>query len=143
MPPTISPDGCCERTGCPGRSPGSVSARVQIVRWIPWYQWAGLAAHIVRNTSYTLLKKNRAVDLTTTFDEEIHASGHESASPVTILEHAEDAELIKNAMNELPAEFREILTLRHQESYLTRKSVRSSKSQSARLCRDWLAPGRS
>src|SRR5258705_2821958 len=28
---------------------------------------------IVRNTSYTLLKKNRAVDLTTSFDEEIHA----------------------------------------------------------------------
>src|ERR1700736_5756743 len=70
---------------------------------------------IVRNTTYTLLKKNRAVDLTTTFDEEIHASGHESSSPVTILKHAEDAELIKNAMNELPAEFREILTLRHQE----------------------------
>jgi RNA polymerase sigma factor (sigma-70 family) len=70
---------------------------------------------IVRNTSYTLLKKNRAVDLTTTFDEETHASGHEVASPATILEHAEDAELIKNAMNELPPEFREILTLRHQE----------------------------
>jgi len=70
---------------------------------------------IVRNTSYTLLKKNRAVDLTTTFDEEIHAVGQESVSPATILEHAEDAELIKNAMNELPAEFREILTLRHQE----------------------------
>ncbi|PYL64380.1 MAG: hypothetical protein DMF20_10730, partial [Verrucomicrobia bacterium] len=29
---------------------------------------------IVRNTSYTLLKKNRAVDVTTTFDEEIHAA---------------------------------------------------------------------
>jgi RNA polymerase sigma-70 factor (ECF subfamily) len=70
---------------------------------------------IVRNTSYTLLKKNRAVDLTTTFDEEIHASGHESVSPATILEHSEDAELIKEAMNELPAEFREILALRHQE----------------------------
>ena len=70
---------------------------------------------IVRNTSYTLLKKNRSVDFTTTFDEEIHAIGHESASPVAILEHAEDAELIKNAMNELPADFREILTLRHQE----------------------------
>src|SRR5262249_34955018 len=70
---------------------------------------------IVRNTSYTLLKKNRAADLTTTFDEEIHAVGHEAVSPVTILEHAEDAELIKNAMDELPAEFREILTLRHQE----------------------------
>src|SRR5438445_3815238 len=70
---------------------------------------------IVRNTSYTLLKKNRAVDLTTTFDEEIHVSSHESVSPATILEHSEDAELIKEAMDELPAEFREILVLRHQE----------------------------
>jgi RNA polymerase sigma-70 factor (ECF subfamily) len=70
---------------------------------------------IVRNTSYTLLKKNRAVDLTTTFDEEIHASSYESVSPATILEHSEDAELIREAMDELPAEFREILALRHQE----------------------------
>jgi RNA polymerase sigma-70 factor (ECF subfamily) len=70
---------------------------------------------IVRNTSYTLLKKNRAVDLTTTFDEEIHTAGHESVSPATILEHSEDAALISEAMDELPAEFREILTLRHQE----------------------------
>jgi len=70
---------------------------------------------IVRNTSYTLLKKNHAVDLTTTFDEEIHGSGQESVSPATILEHSEDAKLIKEAMDELPAEFREILALRHQE----------------------------
>ena len=71
---------------------------------------------IVRNTAYTLLKKNRAVDLTTAFDEEIHATGYDSVSPATILEHAEDAELIKNAMDGLPAEFREILILRHQEN---------------------------
>jgi RNA polymerase sigma factor (sigma-70 family) len=70
---------------------------------------------IVRNTSYTLLKKNRAVDLTTPFDEEIHAPGYESVSPATILEQSEDAELIKEAMDELPPEFREILVLRHQE----------------------------
>ena len=70
---------------------------------------------IVRNTSYTLLKKNRAVDLTTTFDEEIHATGHDSASPAAILEHAEDAELIRNAMDQLPTEFREIVILRHQQ----------------------------
>ena len=70
---------------------------------------------IVRNTSYTLLKKNRAVDLTTTFDEEIHAASDESASPAIILEHAEDAERVTKAMDELPAEFREILVLRHQE----------------------------
>jgi RNA polymerase sigma-70 factor (ECF subfamily) len=70
---------------------------------------------IVRNTAYTLLKKNHAVDLTTTFDEEIHATEYESVSPATILEHSEDAELLKQAMDELPAEFREILALRHQE----------------------------
>jgi RNA polymerase sigma-70 factor, ECF subfamily len=70
---------------------------------------------IVRNTSYTLLKKNRAVDFTTPFDEEVHATGHESVSPATILEHSEDTELITEAMDDLPAEFREILVLRHQE----------------------------
>ena len=70
---------------------------------------------IVRNASYTLLKKNRAVDLTTTFDEEVHAFGDESLNAATILEHAEDAELVRKAMDALPAEFRDILTLRHQE----------------------------
>jgi len=69
---------------------------------------------IVRNTSYTLLKKNRAADFTT-FDEEMHAPADESVSPATTLEQSEDAELIKEAINELPAEFREILVLRHQE----------------------------
>src|SRR5438445_8653351 len=68
---------------------------------------------IVRNTSYTLLKKNRVADLTTPFDEEVHASGDESVSAATILERSEDAELIREAMDELPAEFREILRLRH------------------------------
>jgi RNA polymerase sigma-70 factor (ECF subfamily) len=70
---------------------------------------------IVRNTSYTLLKKNRVVDLTTTFDEGIHVSGDESVSPAAILGRSEDAELIREAMDELPTEFREILALRHQE----------------------------
>jgi RNA polymerase sigma factor (sigma-70 family) len=70
---------------------------------------------IVRNTSYTLLKKNRAVDLTTPFDEELHASGHVSLNPATVLEHSEAADLIRQVMDELPVEFREILTLRHME----------------------------
>src|SRR5438874_12685110 len=60
---------------------------------------------IVRNTSYTLLKKNHAVDLTTTFDEEIHVSVDESVSPAAILERREDAELIREAMEESTAEF--------------------------------------
>ena len=70
---------------------------------------------IVRNTSYTLMKKNRAVDLTTTFDEERHATDYESANPAALLEQTEDAELVREAMDHLPAEFREILVLRHLE----------------------------
>ena len=76
---------------------------------------------IVRNTSYTFLKKNKAVDLTTPFDDEIHAIGHESASPATILGHVEDKELMRNAIDKLPAGFREILTLRHQEGLSYKK----------------------
>src|SRR5438093_237839 len=44
---------------------------------------------VVRNTSYTLLKKNRAVDITTTFDEEIHASVNDSDNPATIHRHTQ------------------------------------------------------
>ena len=79
---------------------------------------------IVRNTSYTLLKKNGAVDLTTSFDDEIHRSGGESLSPATILQLGEDADLIKQALEQLPAEFREILALRDQEG-LSYKEIAS------------------
>jgi RNA polymerase sigma-70 factor (ECF subfamily) len=70
---------------------------------------------IVRNTSYTLLQRNRVANHTTLFDEEIHGSDSQSLNAATILERCEGAELIREAMDELPAEFREILTLRHQE----------------------------
>jgi RNA polymerase sigma-70 factor (ECF subfamily) len=70
---------------------------------------------IVRNTSYTFLKKHRTDDLTTTFDEEIHASDYESPSPASALEQSENAELVRKAIDDLPAEFREILVLRHLE----------------------------
>jgi RNA polymerase sigma factor (sigma-70 family) len=70
---------------------------------------------IVRNTSYTLLKKNKVVDLTTAYDEEIHTADPNSVSPATILEQSENAEVVRKAMDELPTEFREILVLRHLE----------------------------
>ena len=70
---------------------------------------------IVRNTSYTLLKRNRAADLTTTFNEEIHQSGDEALSPAIILERSEDADLVRETMDKLPVDFREILVLRHLE----------------------------
>src|SRR6476619_5284396 len=69
---------------------------------------------IVRNTAYSWLRKNRAVDLAT-FDEEIHTPGCEAANPAAMLEQTEDAEAIREAMEDLAAEFREILVLRHLE----------------------------
>ena len=51
----------------------------------------------------------------------MHASDPESANPATILQHSENAALIREAMDELPAEFREILTLRHQEGFSYKK----------------------
>jgi RNA polymerase sigma-70 factor (ECF subfamily) len=76
---------------------------------------AGLAADDRAKYVLHVSKKNKAVDLTTPFDDEIHATDHDSASPAAVLEHAEDAELMRNAIDKLPAEFREVLTLRHQE----------------------------
>jgi len=79
---------------------------------------------IVRNTSYTLLKKNHAVDLTTSFDDEIHGSCDESLSPAALLELSEETDLIKEALEQLPADAREILALRDQEE-LSYKEIAS------------------
>jgi RNA polymerase sigma-70 factor, ECF subfamily len=69
---------------------------------------------IVRNTAYTWLRRNRAVELTT-FDEEIHTSGGDAANPAMTLEKIENAEAVRDAMEDLAVEFREILVLRHFE----------------------------
>lgn len=70
---------------------------------------------IVRNTAYNLIRKNQTAHLTTTFDEEEHVVDRESASPATLLEHAEESKLVRRAIDRLPEEFREIVVLRHLE----------------------------
>ena len=69
---------------------------------------------IVRNASYTWLRKNRGTDLTT-FDEQIQTPDCDPATPATMLQQLEDAQRVREAMEELPVEFREILVLRHLE----------------------------
>jgi RNA polymerase sigma-70 factor, ECF subfamily len=70
---------------------------------------------IVRNTCYTLLKKSGRSDSSTPFDEEVHVSDQLAPSPAAILEQSEDVDLVRQAMDDLPSEFREILVLRHLE----------------------------
>ncbi len=68
---------------------------------------------IVRHTSYTWLQQNRAHEMTTEFDEEIHSV--ESDNPETMLLERADRALLKQALEELPVEFREVVVMRELE----------------------------
>jgi RNA polymerase sigma-70 factor (ECF subfamily) len=70
---------------------------------------------IVRNTAYNLIKKNQTANFTTTFDEEENFVDREAASPATLLEQNEEGKLVRQAIDRLPDEFREIVVLRHLE----------------------------
>ncbi len=70
---------------------------------------------IVRNTCYTWLQQNRSNDLSTTFDEEIHNAQGQPPSPETLLLRSADRELVKQALQELAVDFREVLIMRELE----------------------------
>ena len=70
---------------------------------------------IVRNSCYTWLQQNRLQELTTVFDEEIHTSQEHSRSPEALLLEKADARLVRDALEELPPEFREAIVLRELE----------------------------
>src|SRR5882762_1464229 len=68
---------------------------------------------IVRNTCYTWLEKNRSVDLSTEFDEELHAKP--STTPEALATAGDNRERLTRALEELPVRFREVLILRELE----------------------------
>jgi RNA polymerase sigma-70 factor (ECF subfamily) len=68
---------------------------------------------IVRNTCYTWLEKNRSVDLSTEFDEDLHAQP--SMTPETLAIAGDNRERLTRALEELPVRFREVLILRELE----------------------------
>ena len=70
---------------------------------------------IVRNTCYTWLRKNRAGELSTEFNEEIHHEEVASPNPEELLLENADRQHLKDALEELPVEFREALVLREIE----------------------------
>ena len=72
---------------------------------------------IVRNTCYTWLQQNRAHEMTTVFDEEIHSIDSDTADPATLTLRNAEHELLKQALDELPVEFREAVILRDLEGF--------------------------
>lgn len=74
---------------------------------------------IVRNTSYTFLEKNRPAAHSEEFDEKIHSDAS-SAAPAapdaeTSMIRPIESRMLREALEELPVNFREILVLRELE----------------------------
>jgi len=70
---------------------------------------------IVRNTCYTWLQRKRARGPTTAFDEEIHGVTGEKLDPETLLLRKEDRDSVRQAVEALPVELREVVVLRELE----------------------------
>jgi RNA polymerase sigma-70 factor (ECF subfamily) len=74
---------------------------------------------IVRNACYTWLRRNRVSELATPFDEEEHSG--ESDDPETELLEGADREILRQALEALPVEFREVVVLRELEGLSYKK----------------------
>jgi RNA polymerase sigma-70 factor, ECF subfamily len=70
---------------------------------------------IVRNTAFTALKRNRMDEETVEFDEELHGGQIPSLDAGIELDRAQDRQTVRAAIEQLPAEFREAITLRELE----------------------------
>jgi RNA polymerase sigma-70 factor, ECF subfamily len=70
---------------------------------------------IVRNTSYSWLRKNRPASLTEEFDEKLHSTENTTANAETQLLSRAETERLKKALETLPLAFREVLVLREIE----------------------------
>jgi RNA polymerase sigma-70 factor, ECF subfamily len=70
---------------------------------------------IVRNTCYTWFRENRTQELTTSFEEDIHSTEADPFDPEKLLMQSESSQLLKQALEDLPLEFREVLILRELE----------------------------
>jgi len=70
---------------------------------------------IVRNASYSFLEKNRPAELAVEFDETVHsAESREPHAEAALLQSA-DSRMVREALEDLPVNFRELLVLRELE----------------------------
>src|SRR5438067_13941721 len=70
---------------------------------------------IVRNTSYSWVRKNRPAQLADEFDETIHSGEMVSENAETRLLSQFESERVRKALEALPLAFREVLVLREIE----------------------------
>jgi RNA polymerase sigma-70 factor, ECF subfamily len=70
---------------------------------------------IVRNTAFTVLKRNRPAEMNVSFDEELHGGQAPALDPSLALDRTQDRQTVRAAIEQLPPEFREAITLRELE----------------------------
>jgi RNA polymerase sigma factor (sigma-70 family) len=70
---------------------------------------------IVRNTSMTWLRRNRNVRATVAFEDTIESPSEPSPGPEEILLMSCDREQVRQALEQLPLDFREAVVLREME----------------------------
>jgi len=70
---------------------------------------------IVRNTCYTWMQHNRSPELSVPLDDELHEIESKDLDPEALLVQRADTLMVRQALEELPMEFREVLVLRELE----------------------------
>ena len=70
---------------------------------------------IVRNVAYTTLKKNRPDEMNVEFEEELHGEQTPPMEAGVAIDRARDRQTVRAAIEQLPPEFREAITLREFE----------------------------
>ena len=70
---------------------------------------------IVRNTCYTWLRNNRVLGLAEPIDDMLDELELDLADPEMLLLRSVDAQMVRQALQELPVEFREVMVLREME----------------------------
>jgi len=71
---------------------------------------------IVRNTCFTWIQKNRPNEVALPYDEALSDIAAEGADPAKLVLGRIDAALLRQAISELPREFREVIVLREMEA---------------------------
>jgi RNA polymerase sigma factor (sigma-70 family) len=69
---------------------------------------------IVRNTCYTWMQHNRSPELAIPLDDDLQIESKD-LNPEALLLQSADTQMVKQALQELPVEFREVLVLRELE----------------------------
>jgi RNA polymerase sigma-70 factor (ECF subfamily) len=105
---------------------------------------------IVRHTCYTWLQQRGATDLTTAFDEELHSGACETDNPERLAMQHADAQVLREALEALPVEFREVIVLRDLEGLSYKEiaavaavplgTVMSRLARARQRLQLWLAP---